>query len=215
MNTREDRFSKKMMETPPSAIRKFFDLVIGRDDIITLGVGEPDFPTPWVMREEAFYHIEKGHTSYTSNWGLLELREEIAKYLVKYGLHYNPKTEILVTVGASEAVDIILRSILNPGDEIIVCEPCYVSYQPLTTLCDAKVIHLDTSVTGFYPTAEEIEKVITPRTKALMFCSPSKPTSCANYRFHHTRIRHRIFAPLPPYQPRNFAVSIVLRAFCI
>ena len=176
MNTREDRFSKKMMETPPSAIRKFFDLVIGRDDIITLGVGEPDFATPWVMREEAFYHIEKGHTSYTSNWGLLELREEIAKYLVKYGLHYNPKNEILVTVGASEAVDIILRSILNPGDEIIVCEPCYVSYQPLTTLCDAKVIHLDTSVTGFYPTAEEIEKVITPNTKALMFCSPSNPT---------------------------------------
>ena len=176
MNMREDRFSKKMMETPPSAIRKFFDLVIGRDDIITLGVGEPDFATPWLMREEAFYHIEKGHTSYTSNWGLLELREEIAKYLVKYGLHYNPKTEILVTVGASEAVDIILRSILNPGDEIIVCEPCYVSYQPLTTLCDAKVIHLDTSVTGFYPTAEEIEKVITPNTKALMFCSPSNPT---------------------------------------
>ena len=90
MNTREDRFSKKMMETPPSAIRKFFDLVIGRDDIITLGVGEPDFATPWVMREEAFYHIEKGHTSYTSNWGLLELREEIAKWVLpaRWGLWY-------------------------------------------------------------------------------------------------------------------------------
>lgn len=116
MNTRKDRFSKKILETPPSGIRKFFDLIIGRDDIISLGVGEPDFPTPWSIREEAYYHLEKGHTSYTSNWGLLELREAIAEYLSKYGLDYNPKNEILVTIGVSEAVDAVLRSILNPGD---------------------------------------------------------------------------------------------------
>lgn len=176
MNTRQDKFSEKMMATPPSGIRKFFDLIIGRDDIISLGVGEPDFPTPWAMREEAYYHLEQGHTSYTSNWGLIELRKEIATYLNKYNLNYDPNSEILVTIGVSEAVDAVLRATLNPGDEIIIAEPCYVSYQPLASLCDTKLIHLDTAKNGFYPTAKDIEKVITPKTKALMICSPSNPT---------------------------------------
>ena len=176
INTREDRFSKKMLDIPPSGIRKFFDLIIGRNDIISLGVGEPDFSTPWTIREEAYYHLEQGHTSYTSNWGITELREAIADYEEKYGLHYNPKNEILVTIGVSEAVDAVLRSVLNPGDEILICEPCYVSYQPLAALCDAKLVHMDTSKNGFYPTAEQIEAAITPRTKALMLCSPSNPT---------------------------------------
>ncbi len=176
MNTRKDKFSQKITETPPSGIRKFFELIIGRDDIISLGVGEPDFPTPWVMREEAYYHLERGHTSYTSNWGLQELRDGIAGYLTKYDLHYDPKKEILVTIGVSEAVDAVLRAILNPNDEIIICEPCYVSYQPLAALCETKLIHFDTSKTGFYPTAEELAKVITPKTKAIMLCSPSNPT---------------------------------------
>ncbi|OJF76355.1 MAG: aromatic amino acid aminotransferase [Treponema sp. CETP13] len=175
-NSRTDRFSEKIVKIAPSGIRKFFDLVIGRDDIISLGVGEPDFPTPWVMREEAYYHLEQGHTSYTSNWGIQELRDEIAKYLTRYDLHYNSQDEVLVTIGVSEGIDAALRAILNPGDEIIICEPCYVSYQPLADLCDTKLIHLDTSKTGFYPTAEAIEKVITPKTKALMLCSPSNPT---------------------------------------
>lgn len=174
---RTDRFSSKIIKTPPSGIRRFFDLVIGRDDIISLGVGEPDFSTPWCIREEAYYHLEQGHTSYTSNWGLPELREEIANYLSeKDNLHYDPKNEILITIGVSEAVDIILRSILNPDDEIIVSEPCYVSYQPLVHLCDAKVISLDTSKTNMIPTAQELEKLITPKTKAFMFCSPNNPT---------------------------------------
>ena len=176
MNSRSDRFSQKIIGTPPSGIRKFFELIQGRDDIISLGVGEPDFSTPWIMREEAFYHLEQGHTSYTSNWGLLELRQEIAKYLQRYNLHYNPASEILITIGVSEAIDVVLRSILNPGDEIIICEPCYVSYQPLAALCDTKLVHLDTSVNGFYPTAEQIKAAITPKTKALMLCSPSNPT---------------------------------------
>jgi len=153
MNTRQDKFSRAMEETPPSGIRKFFEMLIGHDDVISLSVGEPDFPTPWLMREEAFYHLEKGHTSYTSNWGLLELREEIARYMERYNLFYAPKNEILVTVGASEGVDAVLRSILNPGDELIVCEPCYVSYQPLSEQCDANLVHLDTSETDFIPTA--------------------------------------------------------------
>lgn len=176
MNNREDRFSKLMMETPPSGIRKFFEMLIGHDDVISLSVGEPDFPTPWVMREEAYYHLEKGHTSYTSNWGLIELREEIAKYMTRYNLSYNPTNEILVTVGASEGVDAVLRAILNPGDEIIVVQPCYVNYTPLAELCQAKVIPLDSSINGYYPTAEQIKNAITPKTKAIMLCSPNNPT---------------------------------------
>ena len=151
MNNREDKFSEKMVGIPPSGIRKFFELCIGHDDIISLGVGEPDFSTPWIMREEAFYHLEKGHTSYTSNWGLLELREEISKYMERYNMYYDPKTEILPTIGASGGLDLVLRAILNPGDEIIVVEPCYVSYQPLCDLCDAKIIHLNTANSDFCP----------------------------------------------------------------
>ena len=176
MNTRTDKFSSKMESIPHSGIRKFFEICIGHDDIISLGVGEPDFPNPWVISEEAFYHLEKGHTSYTSNWGLIELREEICKYLERFNLYYDPKTEVLPTVGASEGLDLVLRAILNPGDEIIVCEPCYVNYQPLSTLCGATVIHLDTSKTDLYPTAAAIEAACTPKTKAVMFCSPSNPT---------------------------------------
>jgi len=176
MNTREDKFSKLMEEIPPSGIRKFFEMLIGHDDVISLSVGEPDFPTPWTIREEAYYHLEKGHTSYTSNWGLLELREEISRYMERYGLFYNPKNEILVTVGASEGVDAVLRAILNPGDELLVCQPCYVNYTPLAQLCQAKVIPIDTSINGYYPTAEQISKLITPATKAIMMCSPNNPT---------------------------------------
>ena len=176
MNTRPDKLSRAMLATPPSGIRKFFEMLIGHDDVISLSVGEPDFPTPWLMREEAFYHLEKGQTSYTSNWGLIELREEIARYLERYGAFYNPKKEIIITVGASEGVDATLRCILNPGDEIIVSQPCYVNYTTLANLTGAKVVDLDTSKTGFYPTAEAIEKLVTPKTKALMICSPNNPT---------------------------------------
>lgn len=176
MNDRQDRFSQKMLGIQPSPIRKFFDLIIGRDDIISLGVGEPDFATPWVMREEAFYHLEQGHTSYTSNWGLTELREAISTYLEKFNLSYSPSKEILVTIGVSEAIDAVLRAVLNPGDEVIVAEPCYVSYQPLVELCGTTLVRLDTAPDGFIPTATAIERLITPKTKALMLCSPSNPT---------------------------------------
>lgn len=176
MNTRPDKFSRAMVETPPSGIRKFFEMLIGHDDVISLSVGEPDFSTPWIIREEAFYHLEQGHTSYTGNWGLPELREEISRYMERYDLHYNPANEILITAGASEGVDCILRTILNPGDELIVCEPCYVNYVPLANLCGAKAVSLDTSANGYYPTAAQFESLITPKTKAIMFCSPSNPT---------------------------------------
>ena len=176
MNTREDRLSESMQKIPPSGIRKFFEMLIGHDDVISLSVGEPDFPTPWAIREEAFYHLEKGHTSYTSNWGLIELREEIAKYMSRYGMTYNPQNEVLVTVGASEGVDAVLRAILNPGDEIIVVQPCYVNYTPLAELCQAKIVPLDSSVNGYYPTADQIKSLITPKAKAVMMCSPNNPT---------------------------------------
>ena len=176
MNTREDRLSESMQKIPPSGIRKFFEMLIGHDDVISLSVGEPDFPTPWAIREEAFYHLEKGHTSSTSNWGLIELREEIAKYMSRYGMTYNPQNEVLVTVGASEGVDAVLRAILNPGDEIIVVQPCYVNYTPLAELCQAKIVPLDSSVNGYYPTADQIKSLITPKTKAVMMCSPNNPT---------------------------------------
>ena len=176
MNTRKDKFSRLMESIPPSGIRKFFEMLIGHDDVISLSVGEPDFSTPWEIREEAFYHIEKGHTSYTGNRGLPELREEICRYMTRYNLHYAPESEILVTVGASEGVDVSLRSILNPGDEIIVCQPCYVNYVPLAVLLEANAIPVDTSANGFYPTAQQIEKVLSPKTKAIMLCSPNNPT---------------------------------------
>lgn len=176
MNTRPDRLSVSMQNIPPSGIRKFFEMLIGHDDVISLSVGEPDFPTPWVIREEAYYHLEKGHTSYTSNWGLIELREEIARYMERYDLRYKPENEILITVGASEGVDAVLRAILNPGDEIIVVQPCYVNYTPLAELTGSRVVPVDTSANGFYPTAAQIEGALTPRTKAVMMCSPNNPT---------------------------------------
>ena len=176
MNTRPDRLSVSMQNIPPSGIRKFFEMLIGHDDVISLSVGEPDFPTPWVIREEAYYHLEKGHTSYTSNWGLIELREEIARYMERYDLRYKPENEILITVGASEGVDAVLRAILNPGDEIIVVQPCYVNYTPLAELTGSRIVPVDTSANGFYPTAAQIEGALTPRTKAVMMCSPNNPT---------------------------------------
>jgi len=128
------------------------------------------------MREYAWYHLECGHTSYTSNWGLESLRKAIAAYLARYKLFYSPKNEILVTFGVSEAVDIVFRSILNRGDEVIVAEPCYVSYRPLVQLCGAKPVGLDTSADNFIPTASAIEALITRQTKALILCSPNNPT---------------------------------------
>ena len=176
MINRTDRFSHTILEIAPSGIRRFFELAAGRDDIISLGEGEPDFTTPWAMREEAWYHLECGHTSYTSNWGLEPLRTAIAQYLNRYNLVYSPKNEILITFGVSEAIDIVFRSILNPGDEVIVAEPCYVSYQPLVKLCRAKAVSLDTSAEHFIPTAAAIEALITPKTKALIICTPNNPT---------------------------------------
>jgi aminotransferase len=172
------RTSKLVNEIPPSGIRKFFDLASSMDNIISLGVGEPDFITPWAVREACISSLERGYTSYTANAGLLELRVEIAKYMNKqFQLAYQPKDEIIVTVGASEALDIALRAIIDPGDEIIVVEPTFVSYAPLVTLAGGKVVPVGTTVeTNFRLLPEQLENAISPKTKAIMLSFPNNPT---------------------------------------
>lgn len=171
------RLSQRVQALPPSGIRKFFDLVVGAKDIISLGVGEPDFATPWGVSAEGVYAIEHGRTSYTSNLGLLSCREAVSDYLAaRFGAQYDPASEILLTIGVSEAVDIILRTLLDPGDEVILPEPTYVCYGPLVQMAGGKAVSVDTSESGFLPTAESISKAVSPRTKALILCSPSNPT---------------------------------------
>ncbi|APH03882.1 aminotransferase [Bacillus weihaiensis] len=162
----------------PSGIRKFFDLAASMEGVISLGVGEPDFVTPWAVREASILSLEQGHTSYTANAGLLELREVISDYLLKVSKQsYNPKEEILVTVGASQALDVALRAIVNPGDEVIVIEPSFVSYASLVSLAGGTPISLQTEGDmEFKLQPKELEKVITDKTKAIILCSPSNPT---------------------------------------
>ena len=170
--------SKVAAEMQPSGIRKFFDVVAEMPDAISLGVGEPDFDTPWHIREAGIYALEKGRTFYTSNAGLLELRREIAAYYERrHGLVYDPKAEVLVTVGGSEAIDMAFRAMLDPGDEIIIPEPCYVSYVPCARLAGAVPVTIALKEENeFRLTAEEFLSVITPKTKALMLAFPNNPT---------------------------------------
>lgn len=170
--------SKTITEIKPSGIRKFFDIVNTMDDAISLGVGEPDFDTPWRVRDEAIYSLEQGRTFYTSNAGLMELKVAISEYLDrKYDLHYNPKTEMMMTVGGSEAIDIGLRAMLDPGDEVIIPEPSYVSYVPCTVLAGGvpRIINLKES-DEFRLTAQELEEAITDKTKVLILPYPNNPT---------------------------------------
>jgi aminotransferase len=170
-------FSHKVEGIESSGIRRFFELVIGAQDIISLGVGEPDFPTPWRVRQAAIRSIEKGQTSYTSNKGLDTLRNRISKYLAsRFDAHYDPESELLITNGVSEAVDICLRSLINPGDEVILPEPNYVCYKPLIEVAGGTTISLDTSATNFVPSPEDIQRVVSKKTKALILCSPNNPT---------------------------------------
>ena len=173
-----DPLSEVVKEMKPSGIRKFFDIVSEMKDAISLGVGEPDFDTPWHIRDEGIYAFERGKTFYTSNAGLKDLRIEIANYLKRtQNLEYNSDNEIIVTVGGSEAIDIGLRAIINPGDEVIIPQPSYVSYEPCAVLAGAKPVIIDLKAENeFRLTAEELRAAITDKTKILILPFPNNPT---------------------------------------
>ena len=163
---------------PPSGIRKFFDIVAEMDDAISLGVGEPDFTTPWAIREAGIYSLEKGQTHYTANAGLMELREEICNYNKrKYGVTYDPKTEVVVTVGGSEAIDLMIRALINPGDEVLIPEPCFVCYKPCTIMAGGTPVPIETKEEDeFRLLPEQLKAKITDKTKLLILPFPNNPT---------------------------------------
>lgn len=170
--------SDRIVEIPPSGIRKFFDIVSEMKDAISLGVGEPDFDTPWHIREEGIYSLEKGRTFYTSNAGLRELKVEICSYLSRrFEVSYDPDHEVMVTVGGSEAIDIALRAMLNPGDEVLIPQPSYVSYVPCTVLANGTPVIIDLEAKDrFKLTREKLLEKLTPKTKVLVLPFPNNPT---------------------------------------
>lgn len=186
-----DFVSSRARDIPPSGIRKFFDLLLTMEDVITLGVGEPDFNTPWTVSEAGIYAIEQGHTSYTSNKGLLPLRQLISRdFAQRYGVHYDPDQEILVTSGVSEGLDLALRAVIDPGDEVLVAQPCYVAYAPCAALaggvsvpvpCDAK--------DNFHLTPDPLMEQITPKSKVLVINFPNNPTGAVMQKIHLEAIR--------------------------
>jgi aminotransferase len=229
---------------PPSGIRRFFDLVnASKDkDIITLGVGEPDFVTPWRVRDAAVYSLEKGKTQYTPNAGMPELREAIAQYLSnQFNVNYDPAKEMLVTVGGSEGIDLALRALVEPGDEILIPEPSYISYSPITTLSGGVAVGIETFAEDqFKLTAENLKAAITPRSKILVLCYPSNPTGAImNYEellpiakvveendlivisdeiyaeLTYTDTQHVSFAALPGMKDRTILVSGFSKAFAM
>jgi aminotransferase len=174
----EDMIVDNVRNMPPSGIRKYFDLINEMKDVISLGVGEPDFVTPWNIREGGIYSLEKGHTHYSSNAGFIELREEISKYLSrKYNLEYDPAEEVLVTVGGSEGIDIALRALAGPGDEVVIPEPSFVAYKGCTAFTGATAVTIDLRAEDeFKLTPELLENAITPRTKVVIIPFPNNPT---------------------------------------
>jgi len=173
----KDLVAKKVQEIQPSGIRAFFDLVLGMKDVISLGVGEPDFVTPWPIREAGIYSLEQGFTSYTSNKGLYKLRLGISRYLKnRHNLDYSPDEEILITVGVSEGLDLALRAIINPGDKILIPSPGYVSYGPVTELAGGIPVFIDTKKDGFKLKPQTLEKYIDTKPRALILNYPNNPT---------------------------------------
>jgi len=179
-----ERVSPLVRSIPPSGIRRFFDIVAEMSGVISLGVGEPDFVTPWHIRESCVHGLQRGYTSYTSNYGLLELRQEITQMIeTDYGVSYNPKCEALVTVGVSEALDLAMRAILSPDDEVLVPEPCYVSYQACVALAGGVPVSVCcTREHEFRVTVDQLAAALTPRTKALLIGYPNNPTGAVMSR---------------------------------
>jgi aminotransferase len=173
-----DRLNATVRDIPRSGIRDFFDIVTTMKDVISLGIGEPDFDTPWHVRESTVFALERGATHYTSNLGYLELRRALARYVTKaFGADYNPETEVLITVGVSEALDLALRALINPGDEVLYHEPCYVSYRATILFAHGVPLRVETRAkNGFRLTRAMLEEKVTPRTKVLMLNFPNNPT---------------------------------------
>ena len=235
--------SEKAIGLKPSGIRKFFDLLteMNDPDIVALTVGEPDFVTPWCIREAGIESLENGKTYYTANAGLVELRREISSYLSRrFSVTYDPKSEVLVTVGGSEAIDNAMRACLNPGDEVIIPEPCFVCYEPLAKMANAVPVIIDTKIeNGFKLTPEELKAAITPKTKMLVLPFPNNPTGAIMTReelaaiadvLRDTNImvlsdeiyaemtytgRHCSFASLPDMRERTILVSGFSKAFAM
>jgi aminotransferase len=174
----KDMIKKYILDTPPSGIRKYFDLVNEMEDVISLGIGEPDFETPWTIREEGIYSLEKGRTHYSSNAGFIELREEIARYMKnRFSLEYCPKDEILVTVGGSEAIDIAVRTFAGPGDEVIVPEPSFVAYKGCVMFAGATPVPIELKAEDrFKLQPQQLLDAITDKTKAIIIGYPNNPT---------------------------------------
>lgn len=176
--------NRTVTQIKPSGIRKFFDIAATMDDVISLGVGEPDFQTPWQIRKAGINSLERGRTKYTSNWGIAELRQEISRYLErKYDIKYHPEHEVLVTVGGSEAIDGAVRAVVAPGDEVIIPQPSYVCYEPITQLAGGVPVILETKAENdFKITPDELRALITPKTKVLILPYPCNPTGAVMER---------------------------------
>ncbi len=238
---RSDKLSNTVNSIAPSGIRKFFDIAAKMENVISLGVGEPDFVTPWTIRESCIYGLERGRTSYTANRGTPELREEISNYYKRrHELNYNPDTEILVTVGASEAMDLAVRAVINPGDEVLIPEPCYVSYQACAILAGGVPVPVSTKIENeFRITPEELEPFVTPKTKVLIIGYPNNPTGAimtredllkiADFAEKHDLIvisdeiygeltyggTHECFAALPEMKDRTILLNGFSKAYAM
>lgn len=238
----QKRISPVVQAIPPSGIRRFFDIAAEMEDVISLGVGEPDFVTPWSIRESCVYGLEQGYTSYTANRGLLELREEICALQKRnFNIDYDPKTNVLVTVGVSEALDIAMRAILTPGDEILIPEPCYVSYKACASLAGAVPVAVPAKIeNNFSITPADLEAHVTNKTKALLIGYPNNPTGAiltkeqlmdiANFAQEHDLIvisdeiygdltyggeRHVCFAGLPCMKDRTILLNGFSKAYAM
>ena len=238
----QKRISPVVQAIPPSGIRRFFDIAAEMEDVISLGVGEPDFVTPWSIRESCVYGLEQGYTSYTANRGLLELREEICALQKRnFNIDYDPKTNVLVTVGVSEALDIAMRAILTPGDEILIPEPCYVSYKACASLAGAVPVAVPAKIeNNFSITPADLEAHVTNKTKALLIGYPNNPTGAiltkeqlmdiAKFAQEHDLIvisdeiygdltyggeRHVCFAGLPGMKDRTILLNGFSKAYAM
>lgn len=238
----QKRISPVVQAIPPSGIRRFFDIAAEMEDVISLGVGEPDFVTPWSIRESCVYGLEQGYTSYTANSGLLELREEICALQKRnFNIDYDPKTNVLVTVGVSEALDIAMRAILTPGDEILIPEPCYVSYKACASLAGAVPVAVPAKIeNNFSITPADLEAHVTNKTKALLIGYPNNPTGAiltkeqlmdiAKFAQEHDLIvisdeiygdltyggeRHVCFAGLPGMKDRTILLNGFSKAYAM